>query len=226
MKQIHDWCEEHGMKLTGHLVQEDTMLSQLVSNGAGMAHYEYFHIPGMDWLCRPIFHCLTMAQLCSAAAQTGKKQVLSETFALCGHNVGHDELKRNYEWMMVRGVNLMCQHLEGYSLRGIRKRDYPPAMYCQQPWWADYKVFNDANDGDGEEYITRFLDPMAQDFIDNVKEARGEVSQEALEGETFYAAEAMAAGLIDGEASMEEALEILDSLINPKPSININDLQL
>lgn len=88
------------------------------------------------------------------------------------------------------------------------------------------KVFNDANDGDGEEYITRFLDPMAQDFIDNVKEARGEVSQEALEGETFYAAEAMAAGLIDGEASMEEALEILDSLINPKPSININDLQL
>lgn len=46
--------------------------------------------------------------------------------------------------MMVRGINLMCQHLEGYSLRGIRKRDYPPAMYCQQPWWADYKVFNDA----------------------------------------------------------------------------------
>ena len=39
---------------------------------------------------------------------------------------------------------LMCQHPEGYSLRGIRKRDYPPAMYCQQPRWADYKVFNDA----------------------------------------------------------------------------------
>ena len=45
MKQIYDWCEERGMKLTGHLVQEDTMLSQLVSNGACMAHYEYFHIP-------------------------------------------------------------------------------------------------------------------------------------------------------------------------------------
>ena len=98
----------------------------------------------MDWLGRDIGRCLTQAQLASAAAQTGKRQILSETFALCGHNVGHDELKRNYEWMMVRGINLMCQHLEGYSLRGIRKRDYPPAMYCQQPWWADYKVFNDA----------------------------------------------------------------------------------
>lgn len=144
MKQIHDWCVAHDLGFTGHLVLEESFHAQLTSNGACMPHYEYLTIPGMDWLGRPIFRCLTMAQLCSAAAQTGKKQILSETFALCGHNVGHDELKRNYEWMMVRGVNLMCQHLEGYSLRGIRKRDYPPAMYCQQPWWADYKVFNDA----------------------------------------------------------------------------------
>ncbi len=38
----------------------------------------------------------------------------------------------------------MCQHLEGYSLRGIRKRDYPPTMYYQQPWWEDYRIFNDS----------------------------------------------------------------------------------
>ncbi len=144
MKQIYDWCQARGLGFTGHMVLEETFHAQLTSNGACMPHYEYFTIPGMDWLCRPIYHCLTLAQLCSAAAQTGKRQILSETFALCGHNVGHDELKRNYEWMMVRGVNLMCQHLEGYSLRGIRKRDYPPAMYYQQPWWPDYKQFNDA----------------------------------------------------------------------------------
>lgn len=144
MKQIHDWCQAHDLKLTGHMVLEETLHAQLTTNGACMPHYEYFDIPGMDWLGRPIFPCLTPHQVASAAAQTGKKQVLSETFALCGHNVGHDELKRNYEWMMVRGINLMCQHLEGYSNRGIRKRDYPPAMYIQQPWWADYKTFNDA----------------------------------------------------------------------------------
>lgn len=144
MKQIYDWCTARGLGFTGHMVLEETFHSQLTSNGACMPHYEYFTIPGMDWLCRPIYDCLTMAQLCSAAAQTGKRQMLSETFALCGHNVGQDELKRNYEWMMVRGVNLLCQHLEGYSLRGIRKRDYPPAMYYQQPWWTDYKQFNDA----------------------------------------------------------------------------------
>ncbi len=144
MKQIYDWCLAHDLQFTGHLVLEESLHAQLTTNGACMPHYEYLTIPGMDWLGRDIFPCLTPMQVSSVAAQTGKKQVLSETFALCGHNVGHEELKRNYEWMMVRGINLMCQHLEGYSLRGIRKRDYPPAMYCQQPWWADYHAFNDA----------------------------------------------------------------------------------
>ncbi len=144
MKQIYDWCVAHGLGFTGHVVLEEDLKIQVDSEGACMPHYEYMTIPGMDWLGRNIFDCLTPMQVSSVAAQTGKKQVLSETFALCGHNVGHDELKRNYEWMMVRGINLMCQHLLGYSMRGIRKRDYPPAMYCQQPWWDEYKVFNDA----------------------------------------------------------------------------------
>lgn len=144
MKQIYDWCTERGLQFTGHLVSEETLESQLTSNGAVMPHYEYFSIPGMDWLGRPVEHCLTPYQVSSVAQQLGKKQVLSETFALCGHNVGFEELKRIYSWQMVHGINLLCQHLEGYSLRGIRKRDYPPAMYYQQPWWAEYKTFVDA----------------------------------------------------------------------------------
>ena len=143
-KQIYDWCTEHGYKLTGHLVCEETFMSQLISNGACMPHYEYFHIPGMDWLGRPVVDCLTPMQVASVSAQTGKKQILSETYAASGHNVSHNELKRIFEWQMVHGVNLLCTHLEGYSLRGIRKRDYPPAMYYQQPWWSDMKVFFDA----------------------------------------------------------------------------------
>ena len=143
-KQIYEWCDAHGYKLTGHLVLEEDLMSQIVSNGACMPHYEYFHIPGMDWLGRPVTECLTPMQLSSAAAQMGKKQILTETYAASGHSISHGELKRIMEWQLVHGVNLLCTHLEGYSLRGIRKRDYPPAMYYQQPWWADMKVFFDA----------------------------------------------------------------------------------
>ncbi len=144
MKQIYDWCDERNLELTGHLVVEDDLEGQITTNGACMPHYEYFHIPGMDWLGRDIIKCLTPMQVSSVAHQLGKATVLSETFAMCGHNVSFDELKGIYEWQMVHGINLLCQHLEGYSLEGLRKRDYPPAMYYQQPWWKDYKIFNDA----------------------------------------------------------------------------------
>ena len=143
-RRIGSYCTDRGYGFTGHLVCEESMASQIVANAACMPHYEYFTMPGMDWLGRPVFDCLTPMQVFSAAAQTGKKQLLSETFALSGHNVSHGELKRIYEWQMVHGINLLCTHLEGYSLRGIRKRDYPPAMYYQQPWWEDMKLFFDA----------------------------------------------------------------------------------
>ncbi len=142
-QQIYDWCDKHGCRLTGHMVLEETLLSQVTSNGAVMPHYEFFHMPGMDWLGRHINPPTTPLQVASVAHQLGKRQILSETFALCGWNVSFEELKWMYEWQCVRGVTQLCQHLEGYSLRGIRKRDYPPSLFFQEPWWDQYRFFND-----------------------------------------------------------------------------------
>jgi hypothetical protein len=108
-----------------------------------MPNYEFMDIPGMDHLGRILAEITTIMQVTSAANQLGKKQILSETFALCGWNVSFEELRWIYESQMVRGINYLCQHLEGYSLRGIRKRDYPASLYRHQPWWKDYKAFND-----------------------------------------------------------------------------------
>ena len=144
MKPIHDWCSAHGWKLTGHMVCEDNYSSQLTSNGAVMPMYQYFHIPGMDALGRAPVSVATTLQLASAAAQAGLNQILSETFALCGWAVDFADLKWLYQWQTVHGINLLCQHLEGYSLRGIRKRDYPASLFIHQPWWEHYRPFNDA----------------------------------------------------------------------------------
>ena len=144
MKPIYEWCVSHDLGLTGHLLLEETLLSQLTTNGACMPHYEYFTMPGMDWLGRDIFDCLTPLQVSSVAHQLGKKEILSETFALCGHGAGFDDFKRIFQWQTVNGITKMCPHLEGYSLKGLRKRDYPPAMYYQQPWWEEYRYFIDA----------------------------------------------------------------------------------
>ena len=148
-KQIYEACDAWGMKLTGHLVCEESLESQLTSNGACMPHYEYMHIPGMDWLGRTVKDCLTPYQVSSVAEQLGVDSVLAESFACCGHNVSFAELKGLYEWQMVHGITLLCPHLEGYSMRGIRKRDYPPAMYVQQPWWDNYHTLVDALSREG-----------------------------------------------------------------------------
>ena len=142
-KQIYDWCDEKGWLLTGHHVLEETCRSQLSSNGAIMPQYKYYHIPGMDHLCRTEPSPVAMTQLVSVAMQFGRKQILSESFALCGWNVNFFGLRWMFQQQFAHGVNFVCPHLSGYSLRGLRKRDYPASLFCHQPWWADYRSVND-----------------------------------------------------------------------------------
>lgn len=158
MKRIHDWCIENGSKVTGHMVIEEGFVNHIYANGCCMPSYEYFDIPGMDHLGRSLANLQTKMQLTSVANQLGKKQILSETFALSGWNVSFEDLRWIYEDQMVHGVNYLCQHLEGYSLRGIRKRDYPASLFKHQPWWKDYKLFND--------YVSRIGMLVAEGKID------------------------------------------------------------
>lgn len=143
MGKIHEWCKKNGSHLTGHMVIEEGFKSHIMANGACPPSYEYMDIPGMDHLGRSLASIQTEMQLSSVANQLGKKQILSETFALSGWNVSFEDLRTMFEAQLNHGINLLCQHLEGYSLRGIRKRDYPASLFAHQPWWSDYKIFND-----------------------------------------------------------------------------------
>ncbi len=143
MKTIYDWCEAHNCKATGHIMMEESIFSQMTSTGGVMPFYEYLHMPGIDWLRRPIASPVVPKQVGSVACQLGKKRVITESFALSGWNVSFEELKRIAEWQFVNGVNVICQHLQGYTIRGVRKRDYPPSLFIQQTWWEEYGKFND-----------------------------------------------------------------------------------
>ena len=142
-KQIYDWCESHNLKLTGHQLLEDSLAVQIQHIGAVMPHYEYMQTPGIDHLCRQITNPELAKQVSSVSHQFGNRRVLSETFGASGWNLSFEDQKWIAEWQYVLGVNLMCQHLCLYSLRGWRKRDFPPSIYYQQPWWPQYNVVED-----------------------------------------------------------------------------------
>lgn len=143
MKQIGDWCTQHNCKLTGHMMMEESLYSQMTGTGGGMPFYEYMHQPGVDSLRREISDPRIPKQVGSVAEQLGKKTVLSESYAMCGWDLNFEEMRWIAGWQFVNGVNLICQHLQAYSLKGSRKRDYPPSLFHQQTWYEDYHRFND-----------------------------------------------------------------------------------
>lgn len=143
-KQIYDWCEAHNCKLTGHSMMEENLSSQMAANCGVMPSYEYMHEPGIDWLFRITNkNGLTPKQLGSVAAQLNKK-TMTETFAGCGWDVSLNELKGIASFQYLHGVTSICTHLESYSTRGERKRDWPASLYIQQPWFTEsFKQFAD-----------------------------------------------------------------------------------
>ena len=97
------------------------------------------------------------------------------------------------------------------------------------------KTFQDAEAGETKEYIERYLDPMALQFINDVKSVRTAISEDAQKGETYYTQEAIAAGLIDGKKALDDVLEEMLAAAAAKgqqdpeqisPSVDINTLKL
>lgn len=133
-KKVYDWCCENGVEFTGHYIEETTLGFQIACCGGVMPFYEFMHMPGIDWLTAGTGKELSPRQVASAAAQMGKKHVLTETFAACGWKITPRDLKRVAEFQMVAGVNLLCHHLLPYAEYGQRKRDYPSHFSSVNPW--------------------------------------------------------------------------------------------
>jgi len=136
------WCESHQIALTGH--------------PAGPCDIEvlrYFHIPGQDVVWRYVEpfkpnalegEQSTMAK-CSASAQRlfRRKRNLNECFGAYGWEFSYDEMKWITNWLLVRGVNLLVPHAFYYSIRGERRKERPPDVGPNSPWWKDYKRYAD-----------------------------------------------------------------------------------
>ncbi|MBQ7347636.1 MAG: hypothetical protein IJW55_06730 [Clostridia bacterium] len=143
IKKIYDWAEENRIQITGHGIDENSLAGQMMCCGGIMPFYEYEHIPGVDYLGRPVQSPTCSKQLGSVCAQLNKKKALSEMYACCGWAVTPKELKLITDLQYANGVNVTCQHLYPYSERGQRKRDYPAHYSKHNPWQAKLKAFNE-----------------------------------------------------------------------------------
>jgi hypothetical protein len=149
-----EWCEQHNLVLTGHVLHEDNLTAQTAMSGSMMRYYEHMTFPGVDVLSEGNRNYWIVKQLASAARQTGKTHLLSELYGCTGWQMPFAGHKAIGDWQALLGINVRCHHLSWYNMRGESKRDYPASILHQSPWYKEYKHV--------EDYFARFGFMMAQ----------------------------------------------------------------
>ncbi len=142
-KVIGAWCGENRIAYTGHFLQEDKLGLSARVNGSIMPHYVCQHVPGIDLLAEQTDEYMTVKQCASVANQFGKQEVLTETYGCTGWEFSFEGQKWIGDWQYVLGVTIRSPHLAFYSLKGCRKRDYPPSFNYNTTWWNQNKIVED-----------------------------------------------------------------------------------
>jgi hypothetical protein len=147
-RQIHEWCQPRGLLFTGHLLYEEWMRRLIRVEGNLFRHYEHMDVIGVDHLYpiignadRPDEH-VAMKVGSSAAHLLGSQRLLCESFGGIFMDATMQRMKWIADWEYVLGVNLLNPHGFHYTLEGPRKRDWPPSMFYQYPWWRYYGEFS------------------------------------------------------------------------------------
>lgn len=143
-----DWCRRNKLLMTGHILEERTLLTQAIACGSPMRYYERMDYPGIDVLTEGLRNYWIPMLAASVAHQTGKPFVLSELYGCTGWQFDFQAHKAVGDWQALLGVNLRCHHLSWYTMAGEAKRDYPASILHQSAWWRDYHIV--------EDYFARF----------------------------------------------------------------------
>ena len=138
---LGEWCEAHGVALSGHFPMEDGLCGQLPACGDVMKNYTRMQLPGIDHLGSRVASPVLMKQAASVSRQFWDGNVMSETFGCSGWGVTFRRLKWIWGGQSVLGITKPCYHLSAYTIEGRTKRDYPAFFSAQEPWWGEFPSF-------------------------------------------------------------------------------------
>ncbi len=144
------YCDKNGLAWTGHYWEHGW--PEPTHGFDEAAFYIWHQMPGIDMLGNELVdngqggqfgNARAVRELLSAANQAGRKRTMSETYGGGGWEMDFKNFKRLVDWQGVLGVNFVNQHLSYYTLKGVRKFDYPPSFSYHEPWWNNYKKMGD-----------------------------------------------------------------------------------
>lgn len=141
-KTISDWCADHNLLMTGHLLFEEMLESQTRVVGEVMRTLRYFTLPGVDMLADR-HEYTTVKQAQSVARQYGYPGVLSELYGVTNWDFDFRGHKHQGDWQAALGVTNRVHHLVWMTMGGESKRDYPSPMDEHTTWYEQYHIIED-----------------------------------------------------------------------------------
>lgn len=127
-QQIADWCDQHGIQFSGHLLLEERLAHHALFSGSLMQVLRHMHAPGVDMLTTKPERVLqdgwylSPKYVSSVAHVNGRKVVMSETSA-------HMEVSRREDFTLremigtanlqyLLGVNLITSYYDWVKFEG------------------------------------------------------------------------------------------------------------
>lgn len=147
IKKINDWCDAHGIMLTGHLYEEVNMRRSQVANGDVIKALRGFSFPGMDEIFTRIpvdeVEWITLGVVQAASREIGRG-ALAELTALGPTDQPPGRFLQMIRLCALFGVShyvaaiAPCDGREAYG----KNEWFHPTNYLQ-PWFEGMKAFSD-----------------------------------------------------------------------------------
>ena len=116
IKRLADWCEEHNVVLTGHLLADTSVQAGTHDSGDTILGLKQFHIPGIDDINTRIGGDILVAYAhIDAVVRATKKDAMIELFALGPCDMPYDVKVRSLYLASAFGINryfLAVAHLD------------------------------------------------------------------------------------------------------------------
>lgn len=148
-KPYYDYCAKNNLEFTGHYWEHEWPNCASVPDNMTMSFWQ--QRPGIDTLFNQYAedphsqfgNVRAVVEVASVARQGGHSRTLCELYGGSAAEMRFEDYKRIGDWLQVLGVNTLNEHISLISMRGARKRDYPPTFSQHSPWMESYHVLVD-----------------------------------------------------------------------------------
>lgn len=109
-KMIGDWCQDHGINFSGHLLSEDSLVQHTAFYGDFFENIKYMGYPGMDTLLHSageIDQDLTVPKLVSSASVLYDKPHTMTEYSVAASSMNLRNMTAVANWQAVQGIDIL-----------------------------------------------------------------------------------------------------------------------